>query len=35
MQIDGESIKVKNIKSIKISRTENISNHQINILLYH
>ena len=35
MQIDGESIKVKNIKAIKICKTENIVNHQINVLVYH
>jgi hypothetical protein len=34
MQIDGESIKIKNIKAIRICRAENISNHQINVLAY-
>lgn len=32
MQIDGEAIKIVNLKSFKICRSEKVGGHQINIL---
>jgi hypothetical protein len=32
LQIDGESLKVVNLKSIRIAKTESITGHQINIM---
>ena len=33
MQIDGESIKLKNLKSIRISKTEKISDHRLRVMV--
>ncbi len=32
LQIDGESMKIVNLKSIRIAKTESITGHQINIM---
>ena len=33
MQIDGESIKIKNLKSIKISKTNRINGHKLRVMI--
>jgi hypothetical protein len=33
MQIDGESIKVVNLKSVVIKRTEKISDHKLRVMV--
>jgi hypothetical protein len=33
MQIDGESIKVKNLKSVKICKTDKIRDHRLRVMV--
>jgi hypothetical protein len=33
MQIDGESIKIKNLKSIRIEKTKLIKNHKLRVMI--
>lgn len=33
MQIDGESIKLKNLQSVRISKTERISGHRLRVMV--